>query len=460
MASYYSSDFEDLFLSKISESETHDFVICTGYTRHSYIERFYDSLIDPDSNFSNKIRRLLIGDPLGHSIEERKKIDRKLGGKVLFCDKFKFNKAKRAFNPIVHSKIIIGYDENRIPIWAMVGSNNFTNNGMREKNEESMLLVEDKTLLKEIDLHFDKICKLCDRLSSLKLDRVTGVKIDGGWGIILTSPSNQAIDPILIIEVLIEDDDELELARNANSVLLDCIKSSELTDILIDGRYRPFLLIFVDDVKLQKREKILVRYGYSSASIATDRGAEYAGSSDAFVRYYGDVIADLEEERIIDSSTRTTQGIPFKNLATESDFVATKSQYKKRKMANIINRFLSVSNLNQLDAAYSLVSVERNKGKERKVTKVELENIGDKQVVPIGNFAEILKGKHFQSLKGKMGYLGEGNLGGKDAHEKEEFYLKANRIEELTVGYEEMKKHYSGDYSTIVKSALDIDSES
>lgn len=459
MISYYSSGFEKLFLKKISEPGTHEFVICTGYARHSYIERFDDSSVDPGSNFSNKIRRLLIGDPLGHPIEERKKIDGKLGKKVLFCDKLRFNKKARRFNPIVHSKIFIGYDANGEPIWAMVGSNNFTNNAMLDRNRESMLYIEDKTLLSETNSHFNNISKLCDRLGSLNIDRIVGNRMDGGYTIRLKSQSGQAIDEIFIIEVLVEDEKELALIKKAGSVLLDCIESSELLNETSNGLYRPFIVIFVDNVKLEKCDNIIVKYGYTRASVATNRGADYSGKPDGHIRYYGDTIADFDEVRVHDPNNNHTHDIPFSPRAYPSDFLATTGAGKKKKMAQIINRFLKVNDSEKLNDAYSSVSVKKATVK-RVIPASSLNSIDDNEMVSLQGIAELIPEHQFDSLESKMGYLGDSSLSGKDAHGNEEFSLKSRDIEDVSRGMKEIKKQYPGEYFAIVKSALDIDDES
>lgn len=461
VATYYSSGFEKLFLDKIGDPKTHEFAICTGYTRHSYIERFDDPSIDPDSNFSTKISRLLIGDPLGHTLDEREKIDSKLAEKALFCNKLRFNKSKRAFNPIIHSKIIIGFDENKEPIWAMVGSNNFTNSGMRDKNEESMLVIENTRLLKKIESHFNKIHKMCDRLGSLNLDRIIGKPIDGGYSIKLISESGQAIDPIFIIQVLIEDEGELDQVKSAESVLLDCIDSSELLDETSNGLYRPFIIVFVDNVKLRECGNIIVRYGVTRASVAISRGADgYSGSPDGYIRYSSNTIADFDLIRVFDPDNNHTHDIPFLPIASSNDFDGIVwGASKKEKMAEIINRFLNAEKPDEIEAAYSLVSTNK-KMAVSKISKSSLNVIDDGEEIRVDMFEEIIERQHFDSLEGKTGYLGQGSLSGKDAHEKKEYSLKSDIVEDVSIGLKEMKKEYPGEYFTIVKSAVDFDAES
>jgi hypothetical protein len=457
MTSYYSSGFEALFLRKIGESQTSEFKICTGYTRISYIRRFDDLSIDPDSNFNNKISQILIGDPLGHSIEERKSIEKRFGGDALFCNQLKFNKRKKAFKPIIHSKIIIGFDEYKNPIWAMIGSNNFTNNGMRDKNEESMLFVDQPSILAKISLHFNEMKKICAGLRSLNLDRITGTQIDGGYSMVLKSERNQAIDPICVIQVLVEDTHELYAAKTADSILVDLIGSSDLLDLISDGKFRPFIVIFVDNVKIEKSENVGVRYGITRASVDINRGAEaYTGSPDGYVRYFSKAIADFSMKRVFDPHNNHTQDIPFKNRALARDFdTISGDKKKKEKMAKIINQFLDVSDKFQLQKAYSFVSSDK-KSPNGKVPRALLNSIEDNQILFVSELVEKIQTNHFDSLEGKMGYIDSGDLTGKQAHEKENYYLKSEVFEEVSLGLDEMKKEFGGEYSSIIKSALDF----
>ena len=68
--------------------------------------------------------------------------------------------------------------------------------------------------------HYNDISRLCSPLGSLNLDRIIGVRMDGGYAIEFTSVSGQAIEDTLYLEVLVEDDDEMKIVKNLCHILM------------------------------------------------------------------------------------------------------------------------------------------------------------------------------------------------------------------------------------------------
>ncbi|MDB2397813.1 phospholipase D family protein [Candidatus Poseidoniales archaeon] len=458
MASYHSSNFEKMFMAAIDDSKTKQFKICTAYTRSSYIKTFDSMIKDPNANFNKKLGQFLVGDPLGHSSEERKELFKKLGKKVLFCNSVKFNKVNGTFNSIIHSKIIVGYDKNKQPIWAIVGSCNFTSGGIGGNNEESMLYVDEKQLVTKISTHYDQIATMCEPLAALNLDKINVVKTDAGYSFTLKSKKNQAIDPIFIIFVLVENEDELERIKKFPSVMLDCIGPSELHESTMDGRYRPFLLVFVDNMKIEKIERLLVRYGVTNASVSVVRGAApYSGSAQGFVRYTDNTIAIFDQKRVFDPDTQHSQGIPFIDRASTSDFDdIVRSGPKKIKMTKIINKFLGITNSIELQNALGLVSTSK-KTPVAQISKDFLRHCPHNQQINLNEIVEHINNLEFKSVDGKVGYIGEGDVKGADLHRMFEFKLKSESFQEVSMSMDELKEGYGGKFFLNIKSAANID---
>ena len=452
MATYHSSGFEDLFLEKISDTKTHEFVICTGYTRLSYINRFSDPIIDPDSNFDNKLRQFLVGDPLGHSIDERISIDSELDDRVLFSDKWKFGKEKIVFEPIVHSKMIVGFDDSNSPIWALMGSNNFTPSGMRDRNEESMVCIEELDVLENLVNHYNDISRLCSPLGSLNLDRIIGVRMDGGYAIEFTSVSGQAIEDTLYLEVLVEDDAEMKIVKNSSTVILDCYGKSELLSKINDGKYRLFMLAFVDEVGKADRDKITTRWGRSITSISVGRGADVSSATaGGYINYTNQLIGDFNEHRlpIKGEENKHSSEIPLKSSISiaDSDVSSIKPKIRKENTVALIQEFLRCKNQSELNSLLDHVSDKSRVTK--KITKRHVHNFTDGQVISSAQLIDLIPTDNFASIREKLGISKDKKLSGKDAHQT--YPLKSLDYEEYITGFAEMQKEFSGTYFTTMK---------
>lgn len=452
MASYHASDFEDIFLEKISDPKTKEFVICTGYTRLSYIKRFEDPMIDPNSDFKNKLREFLVGDPLGHSIDERKSIDSELSGKVFFSDKWKFGKDKVVFQPIVHSKMVIGFDDSKSPLWALVGSNNFTNNGMRDRNEESMVCITHKGVLSDLVDHYDRIRKLCMQLTSLDLDRIIGIPMDGGYAIKLTSASGQAIEDTLYLEVLVEDDNEMKIVKSSDRAILDCYGESELLNEIKDGKYRIFMLAFVDHANKSDRDQITTRWGRSITSLSVGRGADASSASvGGYINYTSGLFGDFNEVRlpVPGEVNKHSSELPLRDTitASDADVSSIKPQKRKQNTVDMIREFLRCKNQPDLD-----VLLDRLSDKSRttqKVTKRHVVSIEDGAIVSSAQMNELLPHSDFEPIRGKLGMSKEKQLSGAVAHQT--YPLKSQIYDEYMEGLREMKKEFSGTYFATIK---------
>ena len=452
MASYHASNFEDLFLEKISDPKTKEFVICTGYTRLSYIKWFEDPMIDPNSDFKNKLREFLVGDPLGHSIDERKSIDSELSGKVFFSDKWKFGKDKVVFQPIVHSKMIIGFDDSKSPLWALVGSNNFTNNGMRDRNEESMVCITQKSVLADLVDHYDRIRNLCRPLASLDLDRIIGIPMDGGYAIEFTSVSGDAIENILYLEVLVKDEDEMKIVKGSDTVILDCYDESELLNKIRDGKFRLFLLVFVDEVGKSRRGSIVTRYGRSITSIAVERDADVSSSTvGGYINYKNGNIGDFDENRLLKPGiiNKHATEIPLKGTVSmkDNDVASIYPKIRKQNTVNLIKKFLNCKDQSGLDILLDQVSDKSRVSK--KITKKHVRNFSDNATITSAQLKDMIPVENFESMHGKLGLKEDKELSGIVAHRT--FDLGSDDYDKYMQGFDEMEKEYSGTYFATIK---------
>ncbi|SVD89592.1 uncharacterized protein METZ01_LOCUS442446, partial [marine metagenome] len=151
---YLSEDFQLKILKEVRDANTEKFSICTAYTSQSMIEK-----MAKDAKFKDKLEFLLIGDPLSLGFEgKRKAISKALkkgsSDRVFFANLGVLNTSTSRWSPIIHSKIYVGYDKGEKPIWAFIGSPNFSESGMGLHRESLIHVTEQKTLT-GIDKHIE-----------------------------------------------------------------------------------------------------------------------------------------------------------------------------------------------------------------------------------------------------------------------------------------------------------------
>ena len=106
------------------------------------------------------------------------------------------------------------------------------------------------------------------------------------------------IEDTLYLEVLVEDETK-QNSKGSDTVILDCYDESELLNKIRDGKFRLFLLVFVDEVGKSHRGSIVTRYGRSITSIAVERDADVSSSTvGGYINYKNGNIGDFDENRL------------------------------------------------------------------------------------------------------------------------------------------------------------------
>ena len=221
--------------------------------------------------------------------------------------------------------------------------------------------------------------------------------MDGGYAIEFTSVSGDTIENILYLEVLVKDEDEMKIVKGSDTVILDCYDESELLNKIRDGKFRLFLLVFVDEVGKSHRGSIVTRYGRSITSIAVERDADVSSSTvGGYINYKNGNIGDFDENRLLKPGiiNKHATEIPLKGTVSmkDDDVVPIYPKIRKQNTVDLIEKFLNCKDQSGLDSLLDQVSDKSRV--QKKITKKHVRNFADgatftsaqlNEVIPVEN---------------------------------------------------------------------------
>jgi hypothetical protein len=440
---YLSSNFQPEIVGKIEEQTTASFSICTAYTSLSYIETMVANPI-----FSNKLDSLLIGDPISLGFDgKREKITNILkkngDNRVFFANLGKYNVKKNTWAPIIHSKIYIGYDDQKIPIWAFIGSVNFSENGMK-KHRESLVYISETNTLLEVNEHFEELKELCEVNSKLNLNRFSIKRINPPYLFQIVDNSNP-MNNIHIIIVMIETH-ELEDVKKAKEIRLDLFEEkAPLFRLLKKGTVCEFILIFATKRPLKDCSKVVVKFAKSVASVDPQSTADHDSTYHGYVRYHdGKTIVDWDENP--PPSNTALHQRSLKVLKPERENLSGKNKPLKQKM---VNEYLDCTNGDML-------SLVLDKSSDHKV-KSELTNPNpDNEDEILLKLSEIqLVPSHSVKLSEKLDKEDMEKIDADEIHNELKYSLKSQVSESFVHGQEIMKKDFKVTSYVVPKYFID-----
>lgn len=440
---YLSSDFQPEIMKRIGEENTASFSICTAYTSLSYIEAMAASPI-----FSNKLDSLLIGDPISLGFDgKREKITNILkkngSNRVFFANLGKYNVKKNTWAPIIHSKIYIGYNEQKIPIWAFIGSVNFSDNGMN-KHRESLVYISETNTLFEVSKHFEELKKLCVVNTTLRLNRFVIKRTNPPYLFQIVDNSNP-MNNIHIIIVMTETH-ELEDVKKAQEIRLDLFEeNAPLFRLLKKGTECEFILIFATKRPLRDCRKVVVKFAKSVASVDPQETADHDSTYDGYVRYYdGKTIVDWDENP--PPSNTALHQRSLKIFIPKKKNLSGKNKHLKQKM---VDQYLACDN-------GKMLSLVLDKSSDQKV-KSELKNSNpDNEEEIFLNLSDIeLAPSHTVKLSEKLDKDDMEKIDAAQIHSELKYSLKSQVSESFVRGQETMKKDFKVPSYVIPKYFID-----
>jgi len=432
---YLSKDFEKNIIQAIHDDGTDKFSICTAYTSKSMIERMVK-----DAKFNEKLKFLLIGDALSLGYDgAREAISKSLkkdgSDRAFFADLGSVQPSSMSWRPIIHSKIYIGYNKQREPIWAFVGSPNFSEHGMGEHLESLIHVIEQNTL-KKIDEHIEELKNLCVPNSSLVgLSRYRWTGNNGSYHFQLID-NKDPINNLEIILVAIKDKEEFDTISVAQGVRLDCLKvQSSLYKSLHRKGERRFVFIFSDHPDaIQNANFLVVKFGVSAAIVNPQRTDDHESStSTGYIRFHDwDTLVDWDPDPPPIGSAKHQRAIPFETPTLDLMF-----GQKKQKILNFIQQLQQSESGEELKSVLSHVTDEEGEEflEDPQYIEDEKGNLLKLSELQIGY-------KPPPAVSEKIGYKGEKEFDSKKIHSDEKYAMLSPVLAEFESGQSELKKDY------------------
>ena len=432
---YLSNDFEKMIIQAIHDPSTDKFSICTAYTSKSMIEKMVS-----DTKFNAKLKYLLIGDPLslGYS-GDRERISKILeeGGKdrAFFADLGSTNTSSMTWRPIVHSKIYIGYNDINEPIWAFIGSPNFSENGMG-RHHESLIQVTDINTLNKINDHIIYLKNLCVPNSLLTgLNRYKWKGKNGEYHFQLID-NMDPINNLEIILVAIKDKDEFDTVTASQGVRLDCLKVKSSLFKALDGKGdRNFVFIFSDRVDAIENARFnVVKFGVSAATVSPQRTEDHQPSANTgYIRFH-------DEETLVDWDPNPPPSGSVKHQRT-IPFVSPKLEHMRSKKKWKILDF--IEKLQQSDSGENLKSILNGVSDEDGEEFLESPQYIEDAKGKLLELSKLQIGyKKPPTVSEKMGYKGNKEFNIELIHSDEKYAMSNPILGQFESGQSELKKDF------------------